>query len=272
MNAVHELAARGFGAQAAAYDRARPSYPPDAVGWLAHALRIEPGRRVIDLAAGTGKLTRLLAATGADLIAVEPVTAMRDVLRASLPGVAAVAGVAESLPFASASIDAVTVAQAFHWFDQSRAMAELARALRAGGRLGVIWNSREPGVDWTDRIWSVMDRVERGAPWHAEGVAGARSFGGVGSPGWTEPDLPRAAGWSRWTTATFFHVQRATHQGVVDRMLSVSHVAALPPAEQEEVLTEIRTILREHPDTKEQPVVSIGYRVIAACAERVAPA
>src|SRR5215469_869003 len=155
MSAVHEVAARGFGTQAATYDRVRPSYPPDAIGWLTQALRIGPGHRVVDLAAGTGKLTALLAGAGADFVAVEPVTAMRDVLRVRLPGVAAVAGVAESLPFASGSIDAVTVAQAFHWFDAARAMAELARVIRVGGRLAVIWNSREPGVDWVDQIWSV---------------------------------------------------------------------------------------------------------------------
>lgn len=266
MSAVHEVAARGFGAQAATYDKARPSYPPDAVGWLARELRIERGRRVVDLAAGTGKLTVPLAETGAELIAVEPVTAMRDVLRARVPGVAAVAGVAEALPFASGSIDAVTVAQAFHWFDAARAMAELARVIRVGGRLGVIWNSREPGADWVDRVWSVMDRVELRAPWCGHGTGGTADT----SSGWTERNLPRVAGWSPWATASFSHVQRATHQDVVDRMLSVSRVAALPRDEQEAVLTEIRTILSEHPDTRDQPIVSIGYRATAWFTERVA--
>jgi SAM-dependent methyltransferase len=268
MSAVHEIAAKGFGAQAATYDRVRPSYPPDAVRWLTQSLRIRPGHRVVDLAAGTGKLTVLLAGAGADLIAVEPVTAMRDVLRAHLPGVATVAGTAEALPFASGSIDAVTVAQAFHWFDAARAMAELARVIPVGGRLGVIWNSREPGVDWVDRIWSVMDRVELRAPWRSHGAGGAADA----SAGWTGQNLPSAtAGWSPWTKANFFHVQRATHQDVVDRMLSVSRVAALAPAGQEAVLAEIRAILSEHPDTRDQPIVSIGYRVAAWYTERGAP-
>jgi ubiquinone/menaquinone biosynthesis C-methylase UbiE len=269
---VHEVAAKGFGAQAAAYDRSRPSYPPDAIGWLADALRIRPGHRVVDLAAGTGKLTAPLARTGADLIAVEPVTAMRDVLLSRLPGVAAVAGVAESLPFASGSIDAVTVAQAFHWFDSARAMAELARVIRVGGRLGVIWNSREPGEDWVDQVWAVMDRMEFRAPWRSEGARGTAGAQPDRSEGWTERILPRAASWSSWTMATFAHVQRATHQDVVERMLSVSHIAALPPAEQKAVLTEIRTILSEHPDTKDQPIVSISYLATAWYAERVAAA
>ena len=134
MGEVHEVAARGFGSGAVAYDRARPSYPPEAVAWLAEKLGIAPGRRVVDLAAGTGKLTGLLAEAGADLVAVEPVTAMRDRLRQRLPAVPLLAAVAESLPFASGSVDAVVVAQAFHWFDARQAMTELGRVVRPGGR------------------------------------------------------------------------------------------------------------------------------------------
>src|SRR5215831_12983114 len=134
MHEIHEVAASGFGAQAAAYDRARPSYPPDAVRWLAEALRIGPGRRVADLAAGTGKLTALIAGLGADLIAIEPVAAMAERMHARLPSVPLIAGVAEALPLAANSLDAVVVAQAFHWFDAEVAMAELARVIRPGGR------------------------------------------------------------------------------------------------------------------------------------------
>src|SRR5580658_6312532 len=117
MSEVHEVAARGFGAQADAYDRARPSYPPEAIDWLVEGMGIKPGQRVVDLAAGTGKLTVLLAGTGAELMAVEPVGSMRDRLRQLLPDVPLLAGVAEALPFADDSLDAVLVAQAFHWFD-----------------------------------------------------------------------------------------------------------------------------------------------------------
>src|SRR5215831_17533908 len=100
---VHEVAARGFTAEAAAYDSARPAYPTDAVRWLTDNLRIAPGRRVVDLAAGTGKLTALLAGAGARLIAIEPVPAMAERLRVKLPGVPLLAGVAEAMPFAGSS-------------------------------------------------------------------------------------------------------------------------------------------------------------------------
>ena len=169
---VHAVASAGFGAEAGAYDRSRPSYPPDAVRWLIENLGIGPRRQVADLAAGTGKLTALLAPAGADLIAVEPTGAMLARLRARLPGVPAVSAVAEALPFTADCLDAVVVAQAFHWFDAGRALAELARVVRPGGRLGLAWNARAQTGGWADQVWAVMDRVERQAPWRDDRAAG----------------------------------------------------------------------------------------------------
>jgi SAM-dependent methyltransferase len=129
----------GYSRSAAAYERGRPGYPPAAVDFLAARLRLGPGRTVVDLAAGTGKLTRPLLATGAEVIAVEPVAEMR----AALPAEArAVDGTAEQIPLCSASADAVTVAQAFHWFDGNAALAEIHRVLRPGSALALVWNRR----------------------------------------------------------------------------------------------------------------------------------
>ena len=268
MSEVHEIAARGFGAEAAAYDRARPSYPPDAISWLADELEIGPGRQVVDLAAGTGKLTTLLAGTGADLIAVEPVTSMRERLRDLLPGVPVLSGVAEALPLADSSVDVVLVAQAFHWFDARRAMAEIARVVRPGGYLGLLWNARDRSLEWVDQVWSVMDRVERHAPWRDERdgdgpddrrlVRSERYLAGPGD-----------SSWSPWVESTFYHVQHSSHEDVLDRMRSVSHIAVLPPVRQGNVLDEIRTILADHPQTREQPTVGIPYRVDAMYTQRL---
>jgi len=265
MTRVHDVAARGFEAEAQAYDRARPSYPPDAVAWLSEALGIRPGRRVVDLAAGTGKLTAAIADAGSTLIAVVPVAAMREQLRRRLPDVPLLAAVAEALPFAADSIDAAVVAQAFHWFDADRAMAELGRVIRIGGRLGLIWNARDRSVEWVDQVWSVMDRVEKHAPWrdHHDGT------GGSAAHRWSERDLAGGEIWSPFTEAIFFHVHHATHDDVIDRMRSVSHVAVLPPASQADVLAEIRAVLQEHPDTRGKATVGIRYRVDAMYTERL---
>jgi SAM-dependent methyltransferase len=258
---VHDVASRGFEAEAETYDRARPSYPPAAVGWLTENLRVRPGSRIVDLAAGTGKLTAPLTAAGARLAAVEPIPGMRAQFRRRLPGVPVLAGVAEALPFAGSSLDAVVVAQAFHWFDAGRALAELARVVRAGGRLGLIWNARDRSTEWIDAVWSVMDRVEDDAPWreYGDGRTSARPRGYVTS----------GEAWSDWTEATFHHVQYCSHEDLVDRVRSVSHIAALPPASQREVLEEVRSILRERPETSNTQMLGIPYRVDAMYAERL---
>src|SRR5205085_4756807 len=135
--------ARSFGGVAGAYRRARPSYPPAAVRWV---LDWAPGPRVVDLAAGTGKLTEVLRAEGADVVAVEPLDRMREELRAAVPGVAALAGAAEAIPLPDASADAVTVAQAFHWFRTDEALTEIGRVLVPAGVVGLLRHMRDDGV------------------------------------------------------------------------------------------------------------------------------
>jgi SAM-dependent methyltransferase len=162
--------ARSFGAAAEVYERARPGYPDEAVDWLLPA----GGRTVLDLGAGTGKLTRALVARGLEVVAVEPLAEMRANLEAALPEVRAVAGTAEEIPLPDGSVDAITVAQAWHWVDPEKATAEAARVLRPGGTLGLIWNRRDERIDWVRRIGEVMgsgdaelielDGVEIGPP------------------------------------------------------------------------------------------------------------
>ncbi|HEX5588229.1 MAG TPA: class I SAM-dependent methyltransferase [Acidimicrobiia bacterium] len=256
---VHDVAATGFEAEADAYERARPSYPPDAVAWLGDALRIAPGSTVVDLAAGTGKFTRLLTGTGAQLVAIEPVDGMRALLRHTQPDVATLSAVAEALPLRGGSVDAIVVAQAFHWFDAERALAELQRVLRPGGRLGLIWNARDRSEPWVDAIWSIMDRVEKRAPWRAHDKFGA-STEAIGSPRFTPV-----------TAATFHHEHVVTRDEMVDRVRSVSHVAVLPPAAREAVLDEVREVLATDPATAGKTELAVPYRVDAYWAERLKP-
>lgn len=163
MSPVHQDAAVGFDRAAADYERGRPGYPDAAIALLARELGIEPGRRVVDLAAGTGKLTRSLVGLGAELVAVEPVAGMRAQLRRAVPGVDVRDGTAEQIPLGDASVDAVLVAQAFHWFDVPAAAAEIHRVLVPGGALAVIRNEWDRTVAWVD----ALQRLVREQPGHA---------------------------------------------------------------------------------------------------------
>ncbi len=252
---VHEVARLGFGKEADTYEKSRPTYPPEVVSWLVERLRLTPGTVVADLAAGTGKLTRLLVPSGAEVVAVEPIEGMREVFRRVLPSIPVVAGAAEAMPFQRSAFDAVTVAQAFHWFDAEKAFAELARVLRPGGRAGFVWNARDRSVDWVDRAWAIMDRVERAAPWRDH-------------ENWRESAFGDRPGFGPMHEATFRHEHPTTHEGVVDRIRGVSHVAALPPDDQRRVLDEVRELLAGHPQTRGREELRVPYRVDCYWTER----
>jgi ubiquinone/menaquinone biosynthesis C-methylase UbiE len=162
---VSELhpATRGFAA-AGRYERGRPDYPAAAIAAIADRCELRPGRTVLDLAAGTGKLTRLLVPTGAAVLAVEPVPEMRAELERRVRGVAVLAGTAEQLPLRDASVDGVTVAQAFHWFDADAALREIHRVLRPGGGVVLIWNARDERNALQAALSEVIDPLEGDTP------------------------------------------------------------------------------------------------------------
>lgn len=143
MSELQHPDSRSFELVADLYERARPEYPAEAVGWIAERLDLRPGRTVLDLGAGTGKLTRALTPTGARVIAVEPGDAMRAELERAAPLVVALRGSAESIPLGDATVDAITVGQAFHWFRHDEAILELHRVLRRGEAVALAWNSRD---------------------------------------------------------------------------------------------------------------------------------
>ena len=137
-----------FGPAASLYDEIRPSYPPEAARWILGDAPL----RVVDLGAGTGKFSRVLAALGHEVIAIEPDPGMRAVLEEASPGVTALAGSAESMPLRSESVDAVVAAQSFHWFANDLAREEIARVVRPGGVFGPIWNVRDDSVPWVAEL------------------------------------------------------------------------------------------------------------------------
>jgi ubiquinone/menaquinone biosynthesis C-methylase UbiE len=147
--------ARSFDSVAEQYERARPEYADEGVDWLVERLGLGPAARVLDLAAGTGKLTRQLVRRGLDVVAVEPGDEMRAVLERVVPEAEALAGTAEAIPLADASVDAITVGQAFHWFDPEAALADMARVARPGGGVALLWNR----WDEQDSLLSQIDAL-----------------------------------------------------------------------------------------------------------------
>lgn len=219
-NVVHEAAAKGFARGAGTYERGRPGYSPQTVSWLAVQLGLKVGVRVLDLAAGTGKLTRLLTSTDASVVAVEPV----DEMRAALAGVAGVevrAGTAEAIPLPAASVDAVVIAQAFHWFAGEAALAEIARVLTPTGRLGLVWNRRDLRLSLQAAISEIIE-PHRGS-----------------TPSFMTGEWREALEHTRLFLASAEHQipyeQSLTVEQLIDRVLSVSFIAALSPTMREDV-------------------------------------
>lgn len=224
MPAVH-AGALGFGPAADAYERGRPGYPAEAVDWLVAGLGITAGSRVVDLAAGTGKFTRLLAPHAPGLIAVEPLEGMWRNLRPTLPATPLMAATAESIALRDETVDAVTVAQAFHWFRGAEALTEIRRVLRPGGWLGLAWNRRDQSVPWVAALGRLLDRYERDTPRFARGLwAGA---------------FAAEAPFTPLESETFHHAQQLDLAGLQDRVVSVSFIAALPDDERARVLDEV---------------------------------
>jgi SAM-dependent methyltransferase len=228
-----ELARRGFAGGTDAYDRARPTYRDEAVDHLCAELGIGPGARVLDLAAGTGKMTRILAARGADVEAVEPSGAMRDTFARVLPGVTVRPGSAEDIPAADGRYDAVVVAQAFHWFDAPAALREIARVLRPGGGLGLVWNERDESEPWAAGLSEVAEWTGR-QPY----VVGTDFRADVDASGLFEPCARRTFRWR----------DELTHDQLVARVGTFSYVVAMEEPERARLLARVRAYVETAPE------------------------
>jgi SAM-dependent methyltransferase len=218
--AEHARAARSFGPVAATYDRGRPDYPVDAIRWLVG----DRPTTVLELGAGTGKLTRGLVEQGHDVFATDPDEAMLEVLRANLPGVRTAVASAEDIPAPDNHVEVVIAAQAFHWFDHERAIPEIARVLRNGGHLALVWNERDQRIPWVRRLGAIIGNQEQltdpvelvQAPYdHLH---------------WFEPVESRE----------FKHWQVIDPDSLVDLVASRSNVATLSPEAREAKLDEVR--------------------------------
>lgn len=194
---------------------------------------------MVDIAAGTGKLTRLLVATGATVLAVEPVVGMRERLAAALPNVELLDGVAEEIPLETASVDAATVGQAFHWFDGDRALAEIHRITRDGSRLAVVYNRRLLDHPLQGALEAIVQPLRAQTPAHRSGQ-------------WREV-FRRTRLWAPVEEAELAHVQLLDRQGVVASVASISFIATLPIDRRDDVLGRVGALVKDRPEPIELP-------------------
>jgi ubiquinone/menaquinone biosynthesis C-methylase UbiE len=213
-----------------AYERGRPDYPAAAIAALTERLPLRPGTTVADLAAGTGKLTRLLIPTGAHVVAVEPASGMLSQLRAAVPTGLIAAGRAEWLPLADGTLDAVTVAQAMHWFQPEAAIGEFHRVLRAGGQLAVVYNDRDQRVPWVARMTEILNRYEQLAPRPKAAVGWSKAFAASDR-------------FSPFEQLDFDHAQTLDDSTFADRIGSMSFVILLDETARAELMAELRALV-----------------------------
>jgi SAM-dependent methyltransferase len=237
----HEAHANSFGPAAEIYERGRPGYPAAALDWLLPAGL----PRVVDLGAGTGKLTRQIAARGLPVTAVDPSAGMLEQLAQAVPGVPALLGAAENIPLPDGSADAVLVAQAWHWVDPARAAPEIARILSPGGRLGLIWNLRDESVPWVGRLGDIM-----GHTGNERGTAVGPPFG------------PVEIKHFRWSVTL-------GPERLIDLVASRSRIILMAPDERAGLLNEVRRLIATHPDLVGRTEFAMPY--ITECARTTRP-
>jgi SAM-dependent methyltransferase len=228
-------ATRGFAA-ADVYERGRPDYPAAAVQRIVERLALRPGTTVLDLAAGTGKLTRLLLPSGANVIAVEPLHEMRAELERRVPRVATMAGTAERIPLTDSYVDAVTVGSAFHWFDADKALREIHRVLKPGGGLALLWNAADERDPLQRALSELIGPLRGDTPSRRQ-----RDWRSL---------LTDSGLFERNERRLFDNVQELDEQGVVERVLSISFIATAPRAVRVDVEERVRALARK----AEQPI------------------
>lgn len=230
--------AASFGDVADAYADHRPGYPDEAVRWL---VGTSPGR-VLELGAGTGKLTAAIAGIGHDVVAVEPSAEMLRHVRRHTPAAHTVVARAEHIPLAASSVDVVVAAQAFHWFDQEQALPEIARVLRPGGVLSLVWNNGDLTVPWVKKVFALI------------GLTAA----GVGDDPVEGSDL-----FSSSEAAVFRHWQQLHRGSLVGFVASQSRTAVMAPGERDDLLVKVGELYDSYgrgPDGMLMPWKCHAYR------------
>lgn len=242
-DSVHAVRAASFSAGAAGYAAVRPSYPKAAVDWVLSG--VPAGARVLDLAAGTGKLTSALVERGFEVVAVEPSSPMLAELRAALPTVETHIGTAEAIPLPDNSVAAVVCGQAWHWFSESMAALEIARVLEPDGVIGVLWNTKDDSVDWVAQYDAILHDGDT-----LPTARGNPQFGAL---------------FGTVEHKDFLWVDHIPSSALRPLAASRSYLLTLPAAQREALLKQVDFLVESHPDltgrhTIELPYVTNAYR------------
>lgn len=243
---IHNSAAQGFGAAADVYVQGRPDYPVETLAWLREDLGLGPTKTVLEVGAGTGKFIPVLRQSGARLLALEPVEAMRQHLRAAQGDVEVLAGTAASIPLPDGSVDAVVCAQAFHWFATREALDEFRRVLAPGGMLGLIWNVRDEAVPWVAALSDITNPLEGNTPRYRSGA-------------WRQVFPAEGFTFAAERCAPYVHRGRA-EDVIVNRTLSTSFVAAQPEAVRQEIAARVLALINQTPELAGHSEVAFPYQ------------
>ena len=241
-----DLASGGF-ANGPLYNSARPSYPTPAIDFFVTTFGLDPGSHVLDLGAGTGIFSRQILGRVGRLTAVDPSASMRESFRAATPGVEILDGSDVSIPLGDASVDAVFVAQAFHWFDAPKALDEIRRVLRPGGGLGLVWNERDESVPWVRELnramhWDVEQPYRVGSDFSSVLAAGPFA------------DVARVQ---------FRHAQSLSRDDLYRRVLTTSYVAVMADAQRDELMSDVAAVVERQPEIVVLPYVTDVYSATA---------
>jgi SAM-dependent methyltransferase len=237
-----DLGTKGF-TNGALYDASRPDYPESAINYFASVFDTGIETRALDLGAGTGIFTRQMLPHVGTMTAVDPSASMREALLASTPEVQVLDGSDISIPVSDGNIDVVFVAQAFHWFDEMRALEEIRRVLVSGGGLGLIWNERDESEEWVRELSHAMEWDTR-QPYDV-----GKDFTAVIASG-PFIDVERVS---------FSHSQTLSREGLYQRVLSTSYISAMEVSQREDLMKRVRLVVEELPEPIVLPYVTTAY-------------
>lgn len=243
---VHQSAEHGYTLQIQSYEEGRPNYPrKEVINWLLNDLDLSSSSRVIDLGAGTGKFISYLQAITTNIVAIEPVLAMRQQLQQNYSNIEIIDGTAAQMPIADESIDVIICAQSFHWFAGEQALQEMNRVLKPNGKLGLIWNVRDEKITWVSDLSAIINSYEEDTPrFH---TMDWRKF--FPNKFFTDLKLIQAAN----------NIFGSVEDIIIKRTLSVSFIAKLPTDEQDKVIAKLRGLINKTPALAHQKKAIFPY-------------